>query len=1195
MSAAAPPARAQLELAFGFRFADLYDSGGLARLDHCFVDWLRARDAELASQLLAARAVPPPDTRDQAPLLLAVAPHTEAFVAELFGIADEVSDLTARHEALGPLLRVKWKFVKRQALLGVAPEALVDFDPAAAEATISGWLDGPFGELAFATAIDRWQGAERDGDEAAQAQAKERLALALLYCAWAAGTPAGQERHRHGVLFRQPEKTDAYALLPQVRERELRGIAVRAIAPGHERRRRGFALTDPGTDLAGALDQAKYCLLCHDRKKDSCSKGLPEKAPAKGEVQVLRQFKKTVFGVELAGCPLEERISEFHTLKLQGCAIGALAMITIENPLVAATGHRICNDCMKACIYQQQTPVDIPQAETRTLKDVLELPWGFEIYALLTRWNPLNLQRPVPLRSTGRKVLVAGTGPAGFTLSHHLINDGHAVVAVDGLKIEPLDPRLSGVHADGSRCAFGPVEDVETLFEKLDERVMAGFGGVAEYGITVRWNKNFLKIVRLLLERRAEFALYGGIRFGGTLGVEESFAAGFDHVALALGAGRPTILTIPNGLARGVRTASDFLMALQLTGAAKADSLANMQLRLPVVVIGGGLSAIDAATEALAYYPVQVEKFLLRYEMLSHELDEATIRAGWSDEDRGVADEFIAHAAAIRRERQRASIEAREPAIMKLLALWGGVTIAYRKRMIDSPAYTLNHEEIEKALEEGVLLAECLNPDRIEIDANGAVRAIRLRRATRDDAGRWHDGEAVEMPARAVLIAAGTHPNTVLAREDQVHFALDGRYFQAIDEHGEPVRPERNHSKPQAVQVLLSQIADGRMISFFGDLHPSYAGNVVKAMGSARQGYPTVSRVLARRAPQDARPFPDFVRQLDDALRARIERVERLGPQIVEIVVRAPQAARRFEPGQFYRLQNYETRAHSVRVDGITTRLATEGLALTGAWVDRDAGLISTIVLEMGGSSDLCALLEPGEPVVLMGPTGEPTEIRGDETVVLLGGGLGNAVLFSIGAAFRAAGSKVLYFAGYRTPADRFKVADIERAGDVIVWCSDVGPAIEPGRAGDRSFVGNIIEAMIAYGEGKLGEPVLRLQDADRLITIGSDRMMAAVALERSGRLAHLLKPGHIGIGSINSPMQCMMKEICAQCLQPHRDPETGEVRYVFSCFNQDQPLDRVDFAALNQRLRQNSLAEKLTARWLDLCLRHLPEDAHRI
>ena len=57
---------------------------------------------------------------------------------------------------------------------------------------------------------------------------------------------------------------------------------------------------------------------------------------------------------------------------------------------------------MKACIYQKQEPVDIPQAETRTLKDVLELPWGFEIYSLLTRWNPLDLRRPFPKASTGQ-------------------------------------------------------------------------------------------------------------------------------------------------------------------------------------------------------------------------------------------------------------------------------------------------------------------------------------------------------------------------------------------------------------------------------------------------------------------------------------------------------------------------------------------------------------------------------------------------------------------------------------------------------------------------------------------------------------------------------------------------------------------------------------------------------------------------
>ena len=97
---------------------------------------------------------------------------------------------------------------------------------------------------------------------------------------------------------------------------------------------------------------------------------------------------------------------------------------------------------------------------------------------------------------------------------------------------------------------------------------------------------------------------------------------------------------------------------------------------------------------------------------------------------------------------------------------------------------------------------------------------------------------------------------------------------------------------------------------------------------------------------------------------------------------------------------------------------------------------------------------------------------------------------------------------------------------------------------------------------------------------------MAALTAARHGVLADHLKPGHKAIGSINSPMQCMMKEICAQCLQSHRDPESGLEFVVFSCFNQDQPLDSVDFDGLAARLRQNSVQEKLTAQWIDHCLK---------
>ncbi|MBT5860767.1 MAG: pyridine nucleotide-disulfide oxidoreductase, partial [Alphaproteobacteria bacterium] len=185
----------------------------------------------------------------------------------------------------------------------------------------------------------------------------------------------------------------------------------------------------------------------------------------------------------------------------------------------------------------------------------------------------------------------------------------------------------------------------------------------------------------------------------------------------------------------------------------------------------------------------------------------------------------------------------------------------------------------------------------------------------------------------------------------------------------------------------------------------------------------------------------------------------------------------------------------------------------------------------------------------------------------------------------RAAGSKVLYFAAYRTPEDRFKVEEIEAASDVLIWCCDTGPGFTADRPQDKVFVGNVVQAMQAYGAGDLGDGAISMSDIDRIVTIGSDRMMEAVGQARHTVLAQYLKPDHAAIASINSPMQCMMKEICAQCLQPHLDPETGERTAVFSCFNQDQNLDHVDFPALRQRLRQNSVQEKLTALWVDKCL----------
>jgi hypothetical protein len=130
-----------------------------------------------------------------------------------------------------------------------------------------------------------------------------------------------------------------------------------------------------------------------------------------------------------------------------------------------------------------------------------------------------------------------------------------------------------------------------------------------------------------------------------------------------------------------------------------------------------------------------------------------------------------------------------------------------------------------------------------------------------------------------------------------------------------------------------------------------------------------------------------------------------------------------------------------------------------------------------------------------------------------------------------------------------------------------------------------MVEAMVAYAKGELSETPIHLDDVDHMIVIGSDRMMEAVKQARFKQLRPYLKKDQVAIGSINSPMQCMMKGVCAQCLCKHVDPDTGEQHFVYSCYNQDQNLDHVDFENLHARLRQNSVQEKLSDMWLGYLL----------
>lgn len=1015
-------------------FEDLNSLKGIQYIDNKFIEFLKSDNELLFKHFLSFRSSPELiDAAEYSNLLIKIAPILDDFLANLFDIEQENSVLRQQHKNFDIIYECKRKFVQRVIKKFTNADInKLNFHEIVIQIKE---LIGEITQEHLAKNILFWQ-----TDEASYTN---ELEIASKYAAYMVYNNSTLE------LFDipRPIEPENYIRTPKIKQLKTQQYL-------------GFDYRDKEKLLDKGIAHAKYCIYCHIQRKDSCSKGID-------------------FNQNKRGCPLKQKISEMNKVKSVGFNLAALAIIVIDNPLVAATGHRICNDCMKACIYQKQDPVNIPLIESNILEQVLSLPWGVEIYLLLTKWNPLNFFTSMLKNDSGYNILVTGLGPAGFALAYYLLNEGHHVIAIDGLKISPL-------HFDIDK----PIKYWKDIVMPLSEKIPNGFGGVSEYGITNRWDKNNLTLIRLILERRDNFKMYGGIRLGSNITVDQAFGMGFDHLALCLGAGKPKFIKSKSYFASGIKSAADFLMSLQQGGAYLADSNSNLLIRLPAVVIGGGLTAIDSAVELLHYYPILVKKFLSSYE------SNKILRKDWNDEDKKIAEEFIAHAKLFCQAKDSKSK-------LQILNDLGGVTICYRNDIKLSPAYKLNPEEIEHAMSMGIKFKTNFIPKEITSNKFGYAESISFE-------------NNVVIKAKTIIVAIGTEKNEFID-------------INNIDNH--------NNSSD------IFKSTDCK-ISYFGDCNQKYAGSVVKAIASAKQGFGTISKKLLESSPKYDGIFSQFKQFLDNKLISRIAKINTLSDNIIELIIHSPYAARNFRPGQFYRLQNFTTSKEKI----------IEPLALTGSDVDAEKGIISLIILEVGKSSSLCKNFTIGEEVILMGPTGSPIKIVQNKVVCLIGGGLGNAILLPIGKALKENGCKVIYFASYKKAEDRFYSEKIEAFSDIVIWCCD-NVILNKNRCKDFSIKGNIIKALNEF-KGKFS-------NFDQVICIGSDEMMETVAKEKI-----TLFPNSEIICSINSPMQCMMKGICGQCIQKIND----EKGYIFTCACQNQNSEIIDFKVLNNRLNQNYL-----------------------
>lgn len=569
-------------------------------------------------------------------------------------------------------------------------------------------------------------------------------------------------------------------------------------------------------NIQNPLQEANYCIKCHHNMRDSCSKGL---------------FKNNIFqtnplGNELKGCPLDIKISEMNELFGNGNIISSLAVIALDNPMVALTGRRICNDCSKACIFQKQKPVDIPSIESEILSSVLKLDYGFEIYYILTQWNPLDTEN-YKLPRNEHNILVVGTGPAGIALSYYLLRAGCRVVMIDGLKIEALPDIFK------SKTIKNYIE-IEELYKKIAPQ---GFGGVSEYGITDRWNKENLIVARLILERSKRFSLYGGVKFGSNVTFEDAISLGFDHVALCCGSGYPNIPLEKNIDAGNIRLGSDFLMSIGSQGLLDDNSNANFFMDLPAFVVGGGLTAVDAADQLKNYYPKLVRKIA--------EKDDMNLK--YSDYEKTQIRKFRKIKSLLDHEDENAKFESRKSDYTKIIQSQGGINIIYRKDIKSSPAYKINHEELDLCLNQGINLLENTVISSIKKDENNNISSIEI----------ISNGEKKLLEAKTLLFAIGTKP-------------LNQKEFVS---------------------------SDSDKISIFGDMDKEYSGSVVKAIASAKNGW---KNIVANNIANNS-----LSNNIEEIFSYKINDIIHLSSDILEIKIKNQLLVKNFSPGQFFKIQNF--------------------------------------------------------------------------------------------------------------------------------------------------------------------------------------------------------------------------------------------------------------------------------------------------
>ena len=322
--------------------------------------------------------------------------------------------------------------------------------------------------------------------------------------------PTRASHHREGwAVFRTPQPVDHQHLV-HLRRPEPKLPEVADGPTRHAPRARRLRLTDKRMSRLEVANEVDYCILCHDREKDSCRRGLIEAAPKRenpaeaapglrsavdrrhgDHARVARpaastssirttprdeprlgrrrRSSRTRSASRSTAARSKRRSARCTRCVARGASIAALALVTIDNPMCPGTGHRICNDCMKALHLPEagagQHPADRDRRRSPTC---CACPGASRSTTCSRAGTRSTCAARTRSRTTARTCSSSASGPAGYTLAHHLLNEGFGVVG----DRRPQD-RAASRRSSSATTTRSPSRSSATRIstQELDERI----------------------------------------------------------------------------------------------------------------------------------------------------------------------------------------------------------------------------------------------------------------------------------------------------------------------------------------------------------------------------------------------------------------------------------------------------------------------------------------------------------------------------------------------------------------------------------------------------------------------------------------------------------------------------------------------------------------------------------------------------